>query len=114
MGVVIDNLEWLDGWYQRQCNGEWEHSKGVQLESLEQRGWQLTINLTGTSAENAEPQRVSFGSSCGEWIACSISPDRFEGSGDPRRLEQIIGIFRRWVETADREEALVGLRAGQR
>jgi hypothetical protein len=99
MEMGIDNLEWLESWYQQQCNGEWEHRRGVQLEALEQRGWQLTINLTGTSAENAEPQRLSFDSSGGDWIACSISPDRFEGAGDPRKLEQIIGVFRRWVDT---------------
>ena len=112
MKLGIDNLAWLGGWYQSQCNGDWEHSQGVQLEALKPRGWQLTIHLTGTSAANAEPQRVSFDSTGGDWIACSISRDRFEGAGDPRRLEQIIGIFRRWVETADREEALAGLTAG--
>ncbi len=100
--MVIDNLEWLGNWYQRQCNGEWEHRHGVQLEMLEQQGWQLTINLTGTSAENAAPQRLSLDSSGGTWIACSISPERFEGAGDPRRLEQIIGIFRKWVDAQEK------------
>ena len=98
MRAVINNLEWLDGWYQQQCNGEWEHSRGVQLEALEQQGWQLTISLRGTSAENAVPQKLSLDSSTGDWIACSISPDRFEGSGDRRKLEQIIGVFRKWVD----------------
>ncbi len=106
MGSVVNNLEWLDSWYQQQCNGEWEHSQGVQLEALEQRGWQLTISLTGTSAENAAPQTISLDSTAGDWIACSISPDRFEGSGDPRKLEQIIGVFRKWVDTEEQDEAL--------
>ena len=114
MGVAVDNLEWLDGWYQQQCNGEWEHSHGMLLEALEQRGWQLTISLTGTSAENTTPKKISLGSSTGDWIACSISPDRFEGSGDPRKLEQIIGVFRKWVDAAERHETPPVMKTGMR
>jgi Immunity protein 53 len=95
-----DNLEWLDRWYQRQCNGEWEHSRGVRLESLTDPGWQLTIDLAGTTAANAAPQRLQLDTLCGEWITCSIVEDRFQGSGDPRKLEQIIGVFRQWVDVA--------------
>lgn len=100
-----NDLEWLDDWYQRQCNGEWEHSQGVRLESLGHRGslknpgWHLTINLAGTSAVNAPPQQLRLETQGGDWLACSIAGECFEGSGDPRRLEQIIGVFRRWVET---------------
>jgi hypothetical protein len=95
-----DNLEWLDDWYQSQCNGDWEHSQGVRLEPLDQSGWRLTIHLAGTSAANTSPQCLNLDTPCGEWINCSISADRFQGSGDPRKLEQIIGIFRQWVDAA--------------
>jgi len=94
-----NNLEWLGGWYQQQCNGEWEHRQGVRLEPLEKSGWQLTIDLTGTSAVNARPQQLRLESHSGDWLDCSIAGQCFEGSGDPRKLEQIIGVFRRWVET---------------
>ncbi len=100
-----NDLEWLDDWYQRQCNGEWEHRQGMRLESLvttgalENPGWHLTINLVGTSAVNARPQQLRLETQGGDWLACSIAGECFEGSGDPRRLEQIIGVFRRWVET---------------
>lgn len=114
MGTAINNLEWLDGWYQRQCNGEWEHRQGVQLEALEQRGWQLTIQLTGTSAENARPQKLRLDTTTGDWIACSISPERFEGAGDLKKLEQIIGVFRQWVDTPERAKELARLKTGTR
>src|SRR5271154_2255314 len=100
-----NDLEWLDDWYQRQCNGEWEHRQGVRLESLdnpgslENPGWHLTINLAGTSAVNARPQQLRLETQSGGWLACSIAGECFEGSGDPRRIGQIIGVFRRWVET---------------
>jgi hypothetical protein len=94
-----NNLEWLEGWYQSQCDGKWENLQGIRLESLRRSGWRLVISLEGTSAQNAAPNRLSLDTSGDEWLDCSISGERFEGAGDPRRLEQIIGIFRRWVET---------------
>jgi hypothetical protein len=94
-----DNLEWLEGWYQQQCDGDWENRAGIRLESLRRPGWRLTISLEGTSAQNASPNRLRFDTSGEEWLDCTISGERFEGAGDPRRLEQIIGVFRKWVET---------------
>lgn len=114
MGIAINNLEWLESWYQRQCNGDWEHSRGMQLEALEQRGWQLTIRLTGTSAENTVPQKLSLDSTAGDWIACSICPERFEGAGDAEKLEQIIGVFRQWVDAPERAERLSIFKTGSR
>ena len=103
--MVRNDLEWLDNWYQRQCNGEWEHKQGMRLqpldspESLNKPGWHLTINLVGTSAMHARPQQLQMETRGGGWLTCSIAGECFEGSGDPRKLEQIIAVFRRWVET---------------
>ena len=94
-----NDLEWLEDWYQQQCNGEWEHRQGMRLEPLEKSGWLLTIDLSGTSAVNARPQQLRLETQGGGWLACSIAGTCFKGSGDPRKLEQIIGVFRRWVET---------------
>lgn len=100
---MSNNLEWLENWYQRQCDGAWEHNHGMRLESLRRRGWRhgwrLTISLEGTSAQNASPNRLALDTSGDEWIDCTLTAERFEGSGDPHRLEQIIGVFRRWVES---------------
>ena len=93
-----NDLEWLDNWYQQQCNGVWEHQQGVRLRPLDNPGWLLTINLAGTSAVNARPQQLRLDTRGGGWLACSIAGECFEGSGDPRKLEKIIGVFRRWVE----------------
>lgn len=95
---MSNNLEWLEDWYQRQCDGAWEHNEGIRLESLCRPGWRLTISLEGTSAQGAPPNRMNFDSSGGEWIDCTLKEGRFEGTGDPRRLEQIIGVFRKWIE----------------
>jgi hypothetical protein len=100
----LDNLEWLEAWYQRQCDGVWEHELGMNLRSVPQSittpasGWGLTIELAGTDAADSRPRTLVLDSRDGDWLSCAMTPDRFEGTGDARRLEQIIGVFRRWVD----------------
>ena len=31
-------LEWLMNWYESNCDGDWEHSYGVKIESLDNPG----------------------------------------------------------------------------
>jgi hypothetical protein len=39
-----DNLTWLMRWYLAECNGDWEHSYGVRVETLDNPGWSLKID----------------------------------------------------------------------
>jgi len=44
----MTNLDWLMSWYADQCDGDWEHQYGVCIETLDNPGWTLTIDLIGT------------------------------------------------------------------
>lgn len=45
-----DNLlEWLQDWYLQQCDGEWEHFYGVKIETLDNPGWYIEIDLNDTT-----------------------------------------------------------------
>ena len=43
-----DNFMWLQKWYQIHFNGNWEQDKKITLNSLDNPGWLLTINLKNT------------------------------------------------------------------
>ena len=45
------DIEWLEQWYVAQCDGDWEHAKGVKIETLDNPGWLLTVDLAGTERE---------------------------------------------------------------
>lgn len=106
-----DNLEWLDAWYRRQCDGLWEHTLGLQLEAVEGRrrtgfaasdnGWRLTIELAGTDGAGSGSRRLALETQDGGWLECSVNSERFTGAGDARRLEAVIGVFRLWAEGAE-------------
>jgi hypothetical protein len=41
-------LVWLQGWYAAQCDGDWEHERGVKIETLDNPEWAIRIDLEGT------------------------------------------------------------------
>ena len=38
----------LERWYASQCNEDWEHTYGVQIETLDNPGWLVRIDLWET------------------------------------------------------------------
>lgn len=46
-----DPLTWLQAWYATQCDGEWEHEHGVSIETLDNPGWFLKLDLRETSLD---------------------------------------------------------------
>jgi len=45
----MSTVQELQTWYQAQCNGKWEHTCGVKIETLDNPGWSLTIDLAETN-----------------------------------------------------------------
>jgi hypothetical protein len=38
-------------WYTKQCNGDWEHSYGIRIDTIDNPGWSLTL---GRGVESAD------------------------------------------------------------
>ena len=47
-------INWLQNWYTDQCNGEWEHEYGVNIQTSDNPGWIIDIDLAFTPLENIE------------------------------------------------------------
>ena len=43
----------LAKWHRRQCNGEWEHRHGIKIETTDNPGWMVVIDIEDTDAEQA-------------------------------------------------------------
>ncbi|WP_369943675.1 immunity 53 family protein [Xanthomonas medicagonis] len=102
----MDSIALLQQWYLQQCNGDWEHSWGVRIETLDNPGWKLEINLTGTSLEGRHFTPVHYGlfeqaeTSGNEWISCKVEHNRFSAAGGPLKLDEIVDVFLRWAGLA--------------
>ena len=95
-------LSKLESWYVDQCDGHWEHTYGVKIETLDNPGWNLTIDLAGTELEGKSFARQSFGMDNNEgdnrWLFCEVSGDKFSGGAGPRQLNELIDVFVQWSE----------------
>lgn len=90
----------LQRWYSAQCDGDWEHQLGVRIETLDNPGWMVKINLRDTALETVEFPEVRELSDEREWVDCKIIEGEFRGAGGPHMLGSIIEIFVRWADAA--------------
>lgn len=97
-------LSRVQSWYARQCNGEWEHHHGVSVQSCDNPGWWVKIDLKGTQLANRSFERVTENVDAegwprgGLWLDCSVADGVWSGAGDETKLEQILEMFLSWAE----------------
>ena len=93
-----DNVMWLDGFYSRLCNGEWEHSYGFDIGTLDNPGWSIDFDLAHTKLEHAAFVPLKEERSEHDWIFCSVKDRKFLGQGGAGNLSELLRIFRSWTE----------------
>jgi hypothetical protein len=95
----MSTLDEIQKWYASNCDGDWEHSYGLSIETLDNPGWSVTIDLEETNLEDRDFQRIEIHDSEESWIECWIAENKFRSFGDPNRLEEILSIFVSWAKT---------------
>ena len=93
----MSNIKWLEKWYEHNCNGQWEHLYGIKIETLDNPGWHVEINLEGTEYVNLKQKKLIRDMGSNDWINCSIAKGAFNGYGDCMKLEEIIETFKKWI-----------------
>ncbi len=95
----MNNLIWLQSWYAEQTNGDWEHQYGIQIETLDNPGWHILIDLEGTDYEESGEGfqgKVEHGEDF--WYHYQIKEGKYEGWGDSLRLNTLVGAFKDIIE----------------
>lgn len=100
MSVNQDPLAGLEQWYEHHCNGLWEHDYRITLETLDNPGWMLKVNLVGTLLESKSHSGISFGvlgnMTADEWMHCKVENRVFVAAGN--KVRPLIEEFLRWAE----------------
>ncbi len=82
----------LQKWYLANCDGEWEHSYGISIGTLDNPGWTVKIDLTDTCLQDlAYEKQVANGDF--DWLIVKVNEKAFEASGDPNKLTVVLSIF---------------------
>ncbi len=89
----------LEKWYRQQCNGDWEHAWGIKIETLDNPGWKIAINLNETRAEHRILQRVRIQRLEDDWILYWVEEKAFHAACGPLNLSETIRIFVDWFES---------------
>ena len=99
MSTVAD----LQEWYLAQCDEDWEHTYGISIGTLDNPGWSLTVDLTGTYLQSVNFAEHSYGvgadghATGNEWLVCKVEDGKFLGFCGPRKLEEMINVFLSWA-----------------
>ena len=91
-------LQYLQSWFQAQCNGFWEHGNGITIQTLDKGGWMVTIDVAGTPLEGQLMTPVRKERNEKDWMVCCVEHGKFQGEGDLAKLGDILDVFAAWVE----------------
>jgi hypothetical protein len=98
MNIINSELEWLFGWFYKQCDGDWEHGRGIQIGTSSNPGWFIKIDIEETDLHDKKFQKIFIERSEKDWVYCNKQNGFFEGDCGPFNLPEVLKIFREWAE----------------
>ncbi len=99
--MKIDDLAYLQDWYARHCNGDWEHDSRVRIGTLDNPGWRLWVNLEDTELSGRRIPRTRDESSDGDWVDYGSDGLTFAAACGPQGLVRALAAFRALAESGD-------------
>lgn len=99
----MTNLERLQAWYVSQCDGDWEHSYGVAISTLDNPCWKVEIELNETELEDCEFEKIQIQRSEDDWFFVERNDLKFRIACGPQNLEEALAIFCDWSDSMSRE-----------
>ncbi len=101
----MNDLEWLQDWYARHCfQGDplnpWAEQYGVKIDTLDNPGWSLIVDLVGTELDDRPLSYFKDERSEHDWVHIFVREGQFNGVGGPRNLLEVVQGFRRWADGA--------------
>jgi len=87
---LADVIHWLERWYVAHCDGEWEHQYGVQIDTLDNPGWSITLDV-GDEAVAFEPVEWEEGT---EWLYARLEDGQIKVACGPRTLRRALQVVR--------------------
>ncbi|WP_108670407.1 immunity 53 family protein [Peribacillus acanthi] len=100
----MGTLKWIQKWYLEQCNDDWEQGYGIRINTIDNPGWSVMISVEDTDVKDKPFESIDIERSETDWVYCKTNYDQkqdsfhFVGYGGPKNLEEILDIFKEWVE----------------
>jgi hypothetical protein len=88
----------IERWYANQCDGHWEHSHGVKIDTLDNPGWRVHIDLQGTRRQEAKLETIKIKRADDDWVQYWVDKMQFNIACGPKNLSEAVGIFLCWFD----------------
>jgi Immunity protein 53 len=90
-------LEWLQQWYATHCDGGWEDQYGIKIETLDNPGWRVTIDLTDTELQDVPLAPIEDRAEDGSlWWQCWRDDRGFHAACGATSLQTVFAAFIEW------------------
>ena len=96
----MNQLSEIQSWYKSHCDGEWEHQYGIMIETIDNPGWIVKIDLQGTGliAKKFDELKVNYDHDS-DWIICKKDEKHFEAACGPTKLSEVLSHFLQWAHS---------------
>ena len=93
----MTTLEQLQQWYQSHCNEDWEQQYGITIETIDNPGWSIEVDLMETELEGKSFDAIDISRPETDWMKCWVEDEKYVGMGAPSKLDDILRTFLRWA-----------------
>jgi hypothetical protein len=94
---------WIQKWYYRNCDGDWEHQNGFSIKTTDNPGWYFEVIFEDTDCEGKTFESVDIKRSEMDWYRCSVKKCKFEAYGGIFNLIDMLNVFREWADKCEKE-----------
>lgn len=89
----------LERWYMSQCNGDWEHNYGIHIDTLDNPGWLIKIDLRDTEGQGSVLERQAIARNDNDWIQYWVESEQFRIACGPLNLTEALDKFVEWFNS---------------
>ena len=95
----MDQISRIQRWYADQCDGDWEHTFGIKLGTLDNPGWLLYVEISDTALADKPFLPILRGDSEDDtdWLHCKVANGKFEAAGGSHNLQEMLEMFLQWA-----------------
>ena len=96
-----NNLNWLINWHLRILSRNEHRGNWIQINTLDNPGWNFQTSLSGTGLENHQFKESYIDRTEDDWVYCYIKDGFFLAPCGPLNLLEALQTFRDWVDSLE-------------
>lgn len=85
---------------ERHCDGDWEHEFGMKIDTLDNPGWSVEVDLAGTELEGLVAETSKIDRSDADWLHWWSDGTHFYAAAGVTNLGEAVDAFQAFVEAA--------------